>query len=208
MPAPEMQLVLASSSTFRQSQLERLGCAFITDAPEIDESRLPEETPHALVCRLSRAKTQAVAARHPHALVIGSDQVAVIDGQVLGKPGNHETATAQLKLASGRTMVFLTGLVVMNSTSGNVQLDVARTEVGFRKLTDADIDTYLQRDQPYQCAGSIRSEALGPALFRYQLSDDPSALVGLPLMRLTHMLALEGLDVLHQASLERERFQP
>ena len=198
-----MQLILGSSSTFRQTQLERLGCAFITDAPEIDESRLPGETPHALVCRLSRAKAQTVAARHPRALVIGSDQVAVIDGQVLGKPGNHGAATAQLQLASGRTMVFLTGLVVLNSTSGNVQLEVARTEVGFRELSNADIETYLKRDQPYQCACSIRSEALGPVLFRYQLSDDPSALVGLPLMRLTRMLAAEGLDVLHQPSAQR-----
>jgi len=200
MPASANNLILASSSTFRQQQLERLGCAFITDAPEIDESRLPNETPHALVCRLSEAKARVVAARHPGGLVIGSDQVAVIDGQVLGKPGSHETAMAQLRLASGRAMVFLTGLVVFNVASGNVQLDVARTEVGFRVLSDWDINTYLRRDQPYQCAGSIRSEALGPALFRYQLSDDPSALVGLPLMRLTHMLATEGLDVLHDYS--------
>ena len=196
MPINSNVLVLASSSEFRREQLTRLGQPFSSVSPDIDESSLPNETPLALVERLSEQKAAVVADTLEAGLVIGSDLVAVIDGEVIGKPGSVAAAHAQLERCNGREVVFLTGLAVINAASGRLQLQVARTEVGFRKLTSQQIKTYVARDAPLQCAGSIRSEALGIALFRYQRSDDPSALIGLPLARLTQMLANEGMDVL------------
>lgn len=191
-------IILASSSPFRRQLLEQLGVPFRVQSPRVDEGAQPGETPVQLVRRLSEAKARAVAATLHAGLVIGSDQVAVIDDEVLGKPGNHAAAVAQLSRASGREVRFLTGLCLVNAASAAMQLDVAVVEVGFQTLTPARIEAYLRKDQPYQCAGSIRAEATGPGLFRYVRNDDPSALIGLPLVRLCAMLAAEGFDVIDQ----------
>ena len=188
----ELTLVLGSSSPFRRELLDRLGLAFECHSPDIDESSRPGETPRDLVARLSQAKARAVAATWPQALIIGSDQVAVIDDAILGKPGSHERAGEQLARLSGRKVTFLTGLCLYNSESDRVQLDVVPYCVEFRDLTPAQIERYLQREQPYNCAGSFRSEALGVTLFRRMQGDDPNALIGLPLIRLVDMLAEEG----------------
>jgi len=191
-----MQIVLGSTSPFRRELLGRLGLPFTTAAPDIDESAQSGETPEALVRRLAEAKARAVAADHPTALIIGSDQVAVNGGRVLGKPGGHEQAVAQLREASGRRVVFLTGLCLLNAASGRSQLDVVPFHVHFRTLTDGQIEGYLQRETPYNCAGSFKSEGLGIALFHRLEGEDPNALVGLPLIRLIDMLQAEGVDPL------------
>jgi len=186
------KLVLGSTSPFRCELLQRLGLPFDTAAPDIDETPLPDESPKELVKRLSVAKAQAVASQFPDALIIGSDQVAVIDDDILGKPGNHDRAVEQLRRASGRSVNFYTGLCLYNSRTNQHQLDVVSFEVTFRQLTDQQIERYLQREQPYNCAGSFKSEALGITLFEAMRGDDPTALIGLPLIRLTSMLTEEG----------------
>ncbi len=191
-----MELVLASTSPYRRELLNRLGLTFATAAPSVDEARLPDESPEDLVRRLSEAKARAVAASHPNALIIGSDQVAVLDGKILGKPGDHANAVKQLRAASGKQVTFLTGLCLCNSASGAVQVDRVPFAVEFRALTPQQIENYLQREQPYNCAGSFKSEGLGISLFRRMAGDDPSALIGLPLIRLIDMLQREGVAVL------------
>ncbi len=191
-----MQLVLASTSPFRKSVLEKLGLPFDCHAPEVDETPQPHETPAQLVERLSIAKAQAVAAHLQQGLVIGSDQVAVIDDEILGKPGNHENAVAQLERASGKTVTFLTGLALVNAESGAIQAEVVPFKVVFRQLTQPQIVNYLNAEQPYNCAGSFKSEGLGIALFERLEGDDPNTLIGLPLIRLIRMLEKEGMTVI------------
>lgn len=191
-----MQLVLASTSPFRKSVLEKLGLPFDCHAPEVDETSQPHETPSQLVERLSIAKAQAVAAHFKQGLVIGSDQVAVIDDEILGKPGNHENAVAQLERASGKTVTFLTGLALVNAESGAIQAEVVPFKVVFRQLTQPQIVSYLNAEQPYNCAGSFKSEGLGIALFERLEGDDPNTLIGLPLIRLIRMLEKEGMTVI------------
>lgn len=192
----DLPLVLGSTSPFRRELLGKLGIAFEVASPNIDERPQENETPEALVRRLSREKALAVARTFPRHLIIASDQVAVIDGHILGKPGTHENATRQLQSASGKTVEFLTGLCLYNSKSEHLQLDVVPFRVVFRKLDDADIEHYLQREKPYNCAGSFKSEGLGIALFQRLEGDDPNSLIGLPLIRLIDMLKAEGLQVL------------
>ncbi len=191
-----MQLVLASTSPFRKSVLEKLGLPFDCHAPEVDEAPQPHETPAQLVERLSIAKAQAIAAHLQQGLVIGSDQVAVIDDEILGKPGNHENAVAQLERASGKTVTFLTGLALVNAESGAIQAEVVPFKVVFRQLTQPQIVNYLNAEQPYNCAGSFKSEGLGIALFERLEGDDPNTLIGLPLIRLIRMLEKEGMTVI------------
>lgn len=191
-----MQLVLASTSPFRKSVLEKLGLPFDCHAPEVDEAPQPRETPAQLVERLSIAKAQAIAAHLQQGLVIGSDQVAVIDDEILGKPGNHENAVAQLERASGKTVTFLTGLALVNAESGAIQAEVVPFKVVFRQLTQPQIVNYLNAEQPYNCAGSFKSEGLGIALFERLEGDDPNTLIGLPLIRLIRMLEKEGMTVI------------
>lgn len=189
-------LVLASTSAYRKELLTRLGLPFTTAAPEVDETPLPDEIPPQLVRRLAELKARAVAARYPGALIIGSDQVAVIDGQILGKPGNHERAVAQLRLASGKRLDFFTGLCLFNAASSSLQVEVVSFGVVFRRLSDQQIENYLRREQPYHCAGSFKSEALGVALCERFDGEDPSALIGLPLIRLVRMLERENVSVI------------
>lgn len=191
-----MKLILASSSPFRRELLARLMIPFDVDVPDVDESPLPGEPPVALVERLAIAKARAVVARHPDALVIGSDQVAVHDGFVVGKPLTHERAVAQLRQASGQAVVLYTGLALVNSTSGRVQSEVVPYRVVFRTLTDVQIENYLRKEQPYHCAGSVKSEGLGVALLERFEGEDPATLIGLPLIRLVRMLEAEGVAVL------------
>lgn len=189
-------LVLGSSSPFRATLLEKLGLAFSVDSPDIDESAKIGESPAQLVQRLSETKAKAVAARHPEALIIASDQVAVLDGNILGKPGNHRSALAQLQSQSGKTVLFLTGLALYNAKAQRMQAIVEPFEVRFRDLSATQIENYLHKEQPYQCAGSFKSEGLGITLFSELRGQDPNSLIGLPLIRLTAMLAAEGIDVL------------
>ena len=190
------RLILASTSRYRRELLERLRLPFEVVAPHTDESPLPAEAPAALALRLALAKAQAVAALHPDAVVIGSDQVAELDGQALGKPGNHERATAQLRLMRGRRVVFQTGVAVVRADAGYAQALLAPVTVSFRDLSDAEIEHYLRTEQPYDCAGSAKCETLGIALLDAIDSDDPTALVGLPLIRTSRMLRQAGLNPL------------
>lgn len=189
-------LLLASSSPYRRALLERFGWAFSAQAPDIDERPLAHESPHDLVSRLALAKARALIQQHPHALVIGSDQVAVLDGQPLGKPGTEQRAIAQLEAASGRTVQFLTGLCLLDAASGAYELEVVSTEVRFRTLDVHTIRNYVRREQPLDCAGSFKCEGLGIALFEAISSADPTALIGLPLIALRAMLGRAGFDVL------------
>jgi len=189
-------LVLASTSAYRRELLRRLGLPFVTAAPEVDEGRRPEETAEALVMRLAVAKAQAVGKDFPQALVIGSDQVACIEGEILGKPGGRERALAQLGRCSGKVVVFLTGLSLFNTATGRVQVTCEPFRVHFRSLNSRQITYYVDQERPFDCAGSFKSEGLGIALFERLEGDDPNALVGLPLIRLIAMLAAEGLEVL------------
>lgn len=186
------QIVLASTSPFRRELLSRLCVPFEIVSPEVDESQLPGETPEVMVQRLSEAKARAGAAQFPRALVIGSDQVAVVDDEVLGKPGDHERARAQLQKLSGRTVRFLTGLCLYNAASGIAETRLVPFRVRFRTLDEARIERYLQREQPYNCAGSFKSEGLGITLFKAMEGDDPTSLIGLPLITLTSLLAKAG----------------
>jgi len=189
-------LVLASTSIYRKELLGRLGLPFVTVAPDVDESPLAQEAPQQLVRRLAEWKARAVAAQHPDALIIGSDQVAVVDGRILGKPGDHAHAAAQLRMSAGRRLEFLTGLCLLNVANGHAQVDVVTFGVVFRALTERQIDNYLRHEQPYHCAGSFKSEALGIALCERFEGEDPTALIGLPLIRLVRMLEREGLNVI------------
>jgi septum formation protein len=188
-------LVLGSTSPYRRDLLLRLGLDFVSDSPDIDESRLDNETPQQLVERLAIAKARAVAMRHPQALIIGSDQVACVDEQILGKPGNRANAISQLRQAAGKTVVFYTGLCLLNATEDRVQSIVEPFRVHFRQLTDVQIERYVDCEQPFNCAGSFKSEGLGISLFRRLEGDDPNALIGLPLIRLIDMLAAEGVEL-------------
>jgi septum formation protein len=192
-------LVLASTSRYRRMLLERLGLPFVAVAPHVDEAALPGEAPAATALRLAAAKARSVARAHPEALIIGSDQVADCDGAPIGKPGTHERAVAQLAQLSGRTVVFHTGLALLDAATGNCQAELVDVRSTFRRLSGTEIEAYLQREQPYDCAGSVRSEALGIALFARIESDDPTALIGLPLIRLTAMLLAAGYPVLAPA---------
>jgi septum formation protein len=197
MPAmPTPRLILASTSRYRRELLQRLRLPFEVVAPLTDETPLPAETPAALALRLALAKAQAVAALHPGAVVIGSDQVADLDGQAIGKPGNHERATEQLRMMRGRRVVFQTGVAVVRSETGYAQAMLAPVTVSFRNLSDAEIEHYLRTEQPYDCAGSAKCETLGIALLDAIDSDDPTALVGLPLIRTCRMLREAGINPL------------
>jgi len=190
------KIVLASTSPFRKQLLDKLGIEFVTASPDVNETALPNETPEQLVARLSEAKAKILADQYPEALIIGSDQVAIVDGQILGKPLVHEKAFDQLKRAAGKRITFLTGLCVFNTKSKRSQVDVIPYYVVFRDLTDKQIESYLQREQPYNCAGSFKSEGLGIALFERLEGDDPNSLIGLPLIRLVRMLESEGFPVI------------
>lgn len=189
-------LILASTSPFRKAVLEKLGIPFSTESPDIDETSLENETPEQLVKRLSVAKAQAVAEKLNEGLVIGSDQVAVIDGHILGKPGDHANAVKQLQFASGKTVTFLTGLCLYNAATKQHQVEVVPFNVVFRNLTEQQINNYLDKEQPYNCAGSFKSEALGITLFEKLEGEDPNTLIGLPLIRLVRMLENEGMAVI------------
>lgn len=189
-------LVLASTSRYRRELLARLRLPFDTAAPEVDETAHPGEQPAVLAERLSRAKAQAVAARQPLAVVIGSDQVCELDGEALGKPGTHERAVQQLLRLSGRRAVFHTSVCVLRPGTGYAAHDAAPVVVRFRVLREPEIEHYLRTEQPYDCAGSAKCETLGIALVEAIESDDPTALVGLPLIRTSRMLREAGIDPL------------
>ena len=193
---PPRQLILASTSRYRRELLERLRLPFEQQSPEVDETPLPGETPAALATRLSLAKAQAVARLHPQAIVIGSDQVADLNGESIGKPGNHERACEQLRRMSGHRIVFQTGVAVVCEATGFSQQDLAPVHVVFRNLSEAEIESYLRAEQPYDCAGSAKSEGLGISLLAAIESDDPTALIGLPLIRTSQLLRAAGLDPL------------
>ena len=189
-------LVLASTSPYRRELLARLGLPFVVANPQTDESPFPGESPEALALRLSAAKARAVADTYPDALIIGSDQVATVDGKIYGKPGDHQRAVAQLRELSGKTVNFFTGLCLHNSRSGRSQVRGVPTLVSFRQLADQEIENYLRREPAYNCAGSAKSEGLGIALLSSLQGDDPNALVGLPLIALCDMLREEGMAIL------------
>ncbi len=192
----QRKLILGSSSPYRRELLSRLRLPFDIALPEVDETALAAETPQQLACRLALAKAREVAQRFPAAIVIGSDQVADLGGQALGKPGNHDRATRQLQQMSGQTVIFQTAVAVVCQQTGFAQSDLAQVSVKFRTLTSAEIEAYLLAETPYDCAGSARSEGLGIALLERIDSDDPSALVGLPLIRTCRLLAATGLKLL------------
>lgn len=190
------QLVLASTSRYRRALLERLGVAFSVADPEVAEERRPGETPENMAGRLAEAKALAVASRFPDSLIVGSDQVAVSDGKILEKPLTHENAARQLRNLSGREAAFHTAVCVHNSRTGATRVRVVPCRVTFRTLDDAIIESYLAKEQPYDCAGSAKSEGLGIALLARIQSEDPSALIGLPLIALVDLLREQGLNVL------------
>lgn len=190
-----LPLLLASSSPYRRELLSRLRLPFICASPDIDESRLPDESASDLVRRLARRKAQALAASHPGHLIIGSDQVAVLGEQILGKPHDFDRACAQLQAASGRSVTFLTGLALLNSDSGECQVDVVPFTVTMRALSAASIERYVRAEQPYDCAGSFKAEGLGVSLFQSTQGTDATSLVGLPLIRLVDMLLQEGAQI-------------
>ena len=192
-PPLQRPLVLGSTSRYRRELLERLGLPFTVAAPHTDETPQPGETPRALALRLALAKARAVAQQHPDAVVIGSDQVADLAGQPLGKPGEHARAVQQLRQMRGQTVVFQTAVAMVCAATGFEQVDLAPVEVKFRDLSDAEIERYLRTEQPYDCAGSAKSEGLGIALLDAIHSDDPTALIGLPLIRSCRMLRAAGL---------------
>ncbi len=189
-------LILGSTSVYRSGLLARLRLPFEVHAPEVDETPLPGEAPAALAQRLALAKAHAVARLHPEAVVIGSDQIADLDGQPIGKPGTHERAVAQLRSMSGRSVVFQTAVAVVCASSAYVGTALVPVRVRFRELSDEEIELYLRAEQPYDCAGSAKSETLGIALLQAIESDDPTALIGLPLIRTCALLRAAGVDPL------------
>lgn len=191
-----MKLILASSSIYRKELLSKLQLPFDIQAPDIDESPTKDETPPDLVKRLAIEKAKAIADNAENSLVIGCDQVAVHGDTIVGKPRDHDHAVQQLKTASGTTVMLYTGLALINSDTSQVQSEVVPYKVKFRKLTDEQIENYLQKEQPYHCAGSVKSEGLGIALLEKFAGDDPNTLIGLPLIRLIKMLEREGMTVI------------
>jgi len=195
-PALSRPVVLGSTSRYRRELLERLRIPFSVTAPEVDETPMTGESPRNLALRLALAKAQAVAALHPEAVVIGSDQVADLAGQPLGKPGEHARAVQQLRQMRGQTVIFQTALAVVCRATGFEAVDLAEVRVVFRDLSDAEIEAYLQAEKPYDCAGSAKSEGLGIALLESIDNDDPTALVGLPLIRTARLLRQAGVKLL------------
>ncbi|MCW8934202.1 MAG: Maf family nucleotide pyrophosphatase [Gammaproteobacteria bacterium] len=191
-----MKLVLASSSPFRKALLDKLGLQFTTDSPDIDETPLPDESIETMVKRLSEAKARALIENHPESLIIGSDQSAVLNDKVLHKPGTYEVAFEQLKAASGQSITFYTGLCLLNSSTGKAETICEPYIVKFRDLSESEIENYLKKEQPYNCAGSFKSEALGISLFESMRGTDPNTLIGLPLIQLCRMLKENGLPVI------------
>ena len=193
-------IVLASASPYKKMLLDRLGIPFTCCAPNIDESPTSTEGGAVLAQRLAEQKAQHIAQQFAQAIVIGADQVAVLDGQILGKPGNHQRAVAQLSAQSGRTVLFHSGISLARYTQGKLEYQsrVNSTEVSFRPLSQQQIDHYLEIEQPYDCAGSFKSEAMGISLFSAVKSDDPSSLIGLPLIDLCSMLAEWDVDILNK----------
>jgi septum formation protein len=189
-------LILGSTSAYRRELLARLRVPFEVCAPQVDETPLPGEAPPDLARRLALAKAQAVAKLHPDAVVIGSDQVADLNGQALGKPGTHERAVAQLQCMRGQSVLFHTAVAVVRASTGYAQVDVACVTVRFRELSDQQIENYLRAETPYDCAGSAKSEGLGIALLSSIDSDDPTALIGLPLIRTCRMIEGAGIVLL------------
>ena len=190
-----MKLVLASTSAYRKMLLERLHLPFDTDRPETDEAPLPGEAPAATAQRLAAEKARAVAARWPDALIIGSDQVAYLGSEVFGKPGTEARAIAQLQRMRGQTVVFHTALALLNTRTGHLQVEGIPTQVRFRNLSDDEIRRYVAKEQPLDCAGSAKSEGLGITLLDAMPGEDPTALIGLPLIALSRMLRAEGLEL-------------
>jgi septum formation protein len=193
---PHRKLILGSTSAYRRELLSRLQIPFDVCAPGVDETSLSGEKPVELAMRLALAKAQAVAQQYPECVVIGSDQVADLGGVALGKPGNHERAVKQLQQMRGKTVIFQTALAVVCKQAGFAQQELARVKVQFRDLSDAEIEYYLRAETPYDCAGSAKSEGLGIALLEMIESDDPTALVGLPLIRTAKMLRAAGIPLL------------
>jgi septum formation protein len=190
-----LPLILASTSQFRRELLTRLQIPFTAVSPDTDETPLPDESPAQTAERLSELKARAVALQHPNSLIIGSDQVAYLGAQRFGKPGRRENATTQLRAMRGNTVIFHTGLCLLNTQTGRCQLAGIPTEVRFRALSDQEIERYLDREDALNCAGSAKSEGLGISLLEYMRGDDPNALVGLPLIALSKMLRAEGIDL-------------
>jgi septum formation protein len=188
-------LVLASTSVYRSELLKRLQIPFEITAPNVDETPLPNEPARETSLRLAQEKARAVAGRYPGALIIGSDQVALLEGQQLGKPLNHDNAVRQLRAMRGKTTCFYTALALLNSKTGSMQTGVAENYVTLRDLSDAEIEGYLLKEQPYHCAGSAKSEGLGIALMSKMAGDDPNALIGLPMILLVEMLRREGVQL-------------
>jgi MAF protein len=190
-----INLILASSSPYRRSLLQRLEIPFESESPDVDESQHKGETPTDLVLRLAEMKAAAIARVHPESLIIGSDQVAIAGDEILSKPGNHENAITQLKKVSGKSIVFLTGLCLINTADNKMQKDCIRYTVHFRDLTEDEIERYLLQEKPYDCAGAFKSEAYGVSLMQRMEGNDPTSLIGLPLIRLSEMLRNEGLNI-------------
>ena len=195
-PSSGRQLILGSTSRYRKELLSRLQIPFETAAPDVDETPLSNESPKDLAMRLALAKARAVAFRYPDAVVIGSDQVADLEGVPLGKPGNHTNATLQLQQMRGKTVIFQTALSVVCLATAYERTDLAVVKVKFRNLSDAEIESYLRAEEPYDCAGSAKSEGLGISLLEAIESDDPTALIGLPLIRTCLMLKEAGINIL------------
>lgn len=189
-------LILASSSIFRRELLQKLQLPFSCISPNVDETALENEKPYETALRLAQDKARKIGSEYPHALIIGCDQVATLDGEQLGKPLNHTNATKQLKMMRGREVTFHSALCLLNAATGNMQAEVVPYLVRFRELSDAQIENYLAKEQPYHCAGSAKSEGLGVALIERMVGDDPNALIGLPLIKLITMLNNEGVSVI------------
>ena len=196
MPITQRALILGSTSRYRRELLQRLRVPFDVVSPDVGETPLTGEAPRALATRLALAKAKAVAALHPNAVVIGSDQVADLNGEPLGKPGTHERAVLQLQRMRGQTVVFQTAVSVVCQASSFEQTELAQIKVRFRDLSDAEIEAYLRAEEPYDCAGSAKSEGLGIALLDAIDNDDPTALIGLPMIRTARLLRAAGIDLL------------
>lgn len=192
----DIHIVLASTSPFRRELLSRLGLPFETADPATDEMALTGEAPEATALRLSEAKARAVADSFPDALIIGSDQVAYLGNLIFGKPGTHENAVRQLRTMRGRTVNFFTGLCLLNAQTGKAHVRGVSTRVTFRDVSDSEIESYLIREKPYNCAGSAKSEGLGIAMIEKMEGDDPNALIGLPLIALCDLLGNEGIKII------------
>lgn len=189
-------LILASSSIFRRELLQRLNIQFSTVSPHVDETVLDNEKPHETALRLSQEKAKKIGKEYPHALIIGCDQVATLNGEQLGKPLNHKNATKQLQTMRGQEVTFHSALCLYNAETDSMQAEVVPYLVKFRELTDEQIESYLVKEQPYHCAGSAKSEGLGIALIERMIGDDPNALIGLPLIKLITMLQKEGVNII------------